>query len=130
MRRLHDVPPAPPPPPAEPEVDLIAQIDSTARTLLRRIEGGVNMKADESAILSEQVKAFDAIVKWANVRKDLLPKDEKPKDTKFAGIKSAFRSGATPRNRGGPGGSAAGKDSAVSAASAPAGADDGDGDEE
>ena len=122
--RLRSAPAAPPPPPSpqkppppspqEPETDLLAHIDVTARTLLRRIEGGVNMGVQESAILTEQVKAFEAVVRWAGARKDLLPKVDEKKDAKFVGIKSAFRAGATPRSRGGPGSSAPSKDRALS----------------
>jgi hypothetical protein len=114
-------------PPAD---DLIARIDNTALTLLQRIGGGGINTAEQSAILTEQVKAFDAIVKWASVRKDLLPKEE-PKATKFGAMKSAFHdvgSGAAAGNRRGAGKAAHGKDSALPAFAAPADADGGDAD--
>ena len=114
--------------------DLLVQIDATALTLLQRIGGGGINTAEQSAILTEQVKAFDAIVKWASVRKDLLPKEE-PKANKFASMKGAFHDGSGPAagNRRGAGKTAHGKDGAVPAAATPAGsgaADDADSDDE
>jgi hypothetical protein len=91
--------------------DLIAQIDDTAHALLQRIRGGGINSAEQSAILTEQVKAFDVVAKWAVARKELLPKEE-PKAAKFASMKGEFHGGnSAARNRGGPG-KASGKDSA------------------
>ncbi len=82
-----------------PEPDLIAEIDSTALALLRKIKGGVSVTKEQSDILTEEVRAFDAVAKWANARKDLLPKEE-PKATKFAAMKGQFHDGsAASRNR-------------------------------
>ena len=125
--RLRFTPLAPPPAPAEPEPDLLTHIDTTARTLLRRIEGGDKMGILESTILTEQVKAFEAVVRWAGARKDLLPKTDEKKDARFAGIKSAFRQ--LPRSRGGAGRQTPSEDSPLPGE--PAAAPDGDdGDED
>ena len=110
-----------------PADDLIAQIDTTAFTLLQRIGGGGINTAEQSAILTEQVKAFDAIVKWAGVRKDLLPKEE-PKATRFAEMKESFHDrggGAAAGNRRGPGKAAVGKNGALPAGAASAGSGSG-----
>ena len=112
-------------PAAEP--DLLVQIDATARTLLRKIGGDGNLTKQQSEILTEQVKAFDVVVKWAQVRKDLLPREE-PRATKFASMKGQFHggSGPAPRNRGSAS-EATREDRAVPAAPGPPDADPGDG---
>jgi hypothetical protein len=81
--------------------DLIAEIDNTARILLRKIGGDSNLTKDQSIILGEQVKAFGEILKWAAIRKDLLPKVENKANT-FTLIKDRFHENAasrTPRSR-------------------------------
>ena len=111
-----------------PTPDLIAQIDATARSLLQRIDGGGINSAEQSAILTEQVKAFDVVAKWAVARKELIPKEE-PKANKFANMKGQFHGGGpAARNRGGSG-KASGKDSAFPGAAPAAGSGDGDSDD-
>ena len=118
MRLKSDAPPTP---------DLIAQIDATARALLQRIDGGGINSAEQSAILTEQVKAFDVVAKWAVARKELIPKEE-PKANKFASMKGQFHGGSpAARNRGGSN-KASGKDSAFPGPAVPDSAGPGDGD--
>ena len=80
--------------------DLVAAIDKTAFTLLRKIDSGGTMTEKESIILTEQVKSFAEVVKWATVRVGLVPK-ENTSDAKFALIKGEFHNAAsrTPRSR-------------------------------
>jgi hypothetical protein len=83
--------------------DLVDAIDKTAFKLLRKIGGDDTITPQDSAILTEQVKAFGEIVKWAQARPLLVPKDEGKSDAKFARIKDDFHaSGRTPRSRRSP----------------------------
>ena len=78
--------------------DLVAAIDRTAFKLLRKIGGDDTITAQDSAILTEQVKAFGEIVKWATARRELVPKQEA--DSKFSVIKGSFHAASrTPRSR-------------------------------
>lgn len=85
------------------ETDLIDSIDSAAARLLEM--AGFGAKTDEAAVslaivlTSEQVRAFDAVVEWAKIRKDLRP-PEKGK-SRFDGIRSSFN-GQTRKRRGSP----------------------------
>lgn len=82
--------------------DLIVAIDETAIKLLRKASGDAKLSGDESALFMEQVKGFEAVVRWASLRGPLLPKGDAPKETKFAGIKRTFNSvgGKAKRGRG------------------------------
>ena len=78
---------------------LVEAIDRTAFTLLQKIGGAGTMDQKASSILTEQVKAFGEIVKWATARQELVPKDEKRSDAKFTAIKDVFYADRAPRNR-------------------------------
>jgi hypothetical protein len=78
---------------------LVEAIDATALGLLQKISGDSTMTTQDSAILVEQVKAFGEIVKWAQVRPSLIPKDNQA-DAKFAKLKDDFHGvNRTPRGR-------------------------------
>jgi Zonular occludens toxin (Zot) len=79
---------------------LVEAIDSTAFTLLRKIGGDATMTTQESAILTEQVKAFGEIVKWAQARPGLIPKEEVKTDAKFAKMKDDFHAASSRAPRG------------------------------
>jgi len=67
---------------------LVAAIDDTALKLLQKIGGDSSLTPQDSTIFTEQVKAFDVVVRWAEKRETLVPKA--PKDNKFDGIKREF----------------------------------------
>ena len=78
---------------------LVEAIDKTALGLLQKISGDSTMTTQDSAILVEQVKAFGEIVKWAQARPSLIPKDNQA-DAKFAKLKDDFHGvNRTPRGR-------------------------------
>jgi hypothetical protein len=78
---------------------LVEAIDRTALGLLQKISGDNTMTTQDSAILVEQVKAFGEIVKWAQARPSLIPKDNQA-DAKFAKLKDDFHGvNRTPRGR-------------------------------
>lgn len=107
---------------AKPTPEIISAIDKTALSLLRKIDGDSSLTPDQATIFTEQVRAFGEIVKWAQARQLLLPKDETPKDSKFVGIKSDFHAAsAKDRNRRG-GGEKATRDTPIVIATS----DDGD----
>lgn len=98
--------------------DLVSSIDKAAEYLLKQAstpntnnEGGV-----EAATLAEQVKAFQAVVAWADKRRDLLPKDKT--ESAFDRLSNDFNGAAPRRRRGRPASPASDIGSA---------ADDGDG---
>ena len=79
--------------------ELVEAIDKTALGLLQKISGDSTMTTQDSAILVEQVKAFGEIVKWAQARPSLMPKDNQA-DMKFAKLKDDFHGvSRTPRGR-------------------------------
>lgn len=104
------------------KLDLLDALDIAAAHLLEKagvgatVEGGT---AAKEAPLTEQVKAFEAVVDWAKTRKDLRP--PKKEESRFDGIKRQFNGAAPERGRSGPKKKANG--SAVGAAS---GSDDSD----
>ena len=78
---------------------LVEAIDKAALGLLQKISGDSSMEAQDSAILVEQVKAFGEIVKWAQARPSLIPKDDKAAE-KFVKLKDDFHGvNRTPRGR-------------------------------
>lgn len=81
--------------------DLFDAIDDTAVKLLQKINGDHNLP--DKDIFVEQVKAFDAVVKWSQVRNSIAPKEAT--ENKFAGIKrdAVAALGSKARNRGGAG---------------------------
>ena len=88
---------------AKPPDTLVEAIDKTAFKLLRKIAVDDTITQQDSAILTEQVKAFGEIVKWAQARPSLIPKED-ARDAKFAGMKEKFHeSSRTPRGRRGAG---------------------------
>ena len=104
------------------KLDLLDALDIAAAHLLEKagvgatVEGGI---AAKEAPLTEQVKAFEAVVDWAKTRKDLRP--PKKEESRFDGIKRQFNGAAPERGRSGPKKKANG--SAVNASS---GADESD----
>src|SRR5579863_80839 len=75
---------------------LVEAIDDTAFKLLQKIGGDSNVASE---LFTEQVKAFDVVVRWAEKRESLVPKEVK--DSKFDGIKRDFHAfGAKGRGRG------------------------------
>jgi hypothetical protein len=103
------------------KLDLLDALDIAAAHLLEKagvgatVEGGT---AAKEAPLTEQVKAFEAVVDWAKTRKDLRP--PKKEESRFDGIKRQFNGAAPERGRSGPkkkangaaGGSSPGSDDA------------------
>jgi len=78
--------------------ELLEEIDAAAFRLLRKIGAKDTMSTEASDILVGEIKAFGEIVKYAEVRADLMPKDGA--DAKFAKMKDAFHAaGRTPRSR-------------------------------
>ena len=104
------------------QLDLLDARDIAAAHLLEKagvgatVEGGT---AAKEAPLTEQVKAFEAVVDWAKTRKDLRP--PKKEESRFDGIKRQFNGAAPERGRSVPKKKANG--SAVNASS---GADESD----
>ena len=90
------------------EKTLVETIDDTAMKLLKKVSGDDKLEGDGAITLFlEQIKAFEAIVKWAVARTPLLPKTETPKETRFAGLKRNFNAGAGGKAKRGARGSAA-----------------------
>ena len=85
------------------KLDLLDALDIAAAHLLEKagvgatVEGGI---AAKEAPLTEQVKAFEAVVDWAKTRKDLRP--PKKEESRFDGIKRQFNGAAPERGRSGP----------------------------
>ena len=85
------------------KLDLLDALDIAAAHLLEKagvgatVEGGT---AAKEAPLTEQVKAFEAVVDWAKTRKDLRP--PKKEESRFDGIKRQFNGAAPERGRSGP----------------------------
>ena len=91
---------------AKPTPSIVEAIDKTALNLLLKIDGDSSLTPDQATIFTEQVKAFGEIVKWAQTRATLLPKDDTPKDSKFVGIKSSFHAVSAKSGDRGSGGKA------------------------
>ena len=85
------------------KLDLLDALDIAAAHLLEKagvgatVEGGI---AAKEAPLTEQVKAFEAVVDWAKTRKDLRP--PKKEESRFDGLKRQFNGAAPERGRSGP----------------------------
>jgi len=79
--------------------ELVTALDDAAFRLLRKVGKDGTVSAQDSAILVEEVKAFGEVVKYAEIRVGLIPKDNKA-DAKFVGIKETFHGiNRTPRGR-------------------------------
>lgn len=87
---------------------LLAEIDNTAITLLSKIKGGDSVSSGaadpqiDRELLMEQVKAFAEVVKWAQIRSELINANTPKKDTKLDGLKSRFGGSASGGRRGRP----------------------------
>ena len=80
--------------------DLLDTLDRAAALLLEKAEIGDNLSGEKAAVattLTEQVKAFEAVVDWAKTRKDLRPPQKE--ESRFDGIKREFN-GTAASNRG------------------------------
>jgi len=77
------------------QLDLLDALDIAAAHLLEKAGVGATMDDGnpmKEAPLTEQVKAFEAVVDWAKTRKDLRPPQKE--ESRFDGIKRQFN-GAT-----------------------------------
>jgi hypothetical protein len=84
------------------KLDLLDALDIAAAHLLERAGVGATMTPGNStkeAPLTEQVKAFEAVVDWAKTRKDLRP--PKKEESRFDGIKRQFNGAPSERGRSG-----------------------------
>ena len=82
------------------KLDLLDALDIAAAHLLEKAGVGATMDdgtAAKEAPLTEQVKAFEAVVDWAKTRKDLRPPQKE--ESRFDGIKRQFN-GSTPERGG------------------------------
>ena len=80
--------------------DLLDTLDRAAALLLEKAEIGDNLSGEKATVattLTEQVKAFEAVVDWAKTRKDLRPPQKE--ESRFDGIKREFN-GTAASNRG------------------------------
>lgn len=80
--------------------DLLDTLDRAAALLLEKAEIGDSISDEKPTVattLTEQVKAFEAVVDWAKTRKDLRPPQKE--ESRFDGIKREFN-GAAASNRG------------------------------
>jgi len=85
---------------SNPKPDLLDTLDRAAALLLEKAEIGDTMSGEKPTVattLTEQVKAFEAVVDWAKTRKDLKPPQKE--ESRFDGIKREFN-GAAASNRG------------------------------
>ena len=81
------------------ELNLLDALDIAAKHLLEKAGVGGKVEGERQppeAPLTEQVKAFEAVVDWAKTRKDLRPPQKE--ESRFDGIKREFN-GATASNR-------------------------------
>ena len=88
------------------QLDLLDALDIAAAHLLEKAGVGATMDDGnpmKEAPLTEQVKAFEAVVDWAKTRKDLRPPQKE--ESRFDGIKrqfngtSAERGGSKPKKK-------------------------------
>jgi hypothetical protein len=84
------------------KLNLIEELDVAAQALLRRARGEATIPGaappvdeDPPAPLVEQVKAFEAVVKWAEARKELVVAP--PKESTFRGIANRVNGNAAKR---------------------------------
>jgi len=85
------------------KLDLLDALDIAAAHLLEKAGVGATMEGGtpaKEAPLTEQVKAFEAVVDWAKTRKDLRP--PKKEESRFDGIKRQFNSATAERGRSSP----------------------------
>ena len=85
------------------KLDLLDALDIAAAHLLEKAGVGATVEGEttaKEAPLTEQVKAFEAVVDWAKTRKDLRP--PKKEESRFDGIKRQFNGAAPERGRSGP----------------------------
>ena len=75
--------------------DLPKEIDKTAIRLLRKVTGEAR-DGEDSALISEHVKAFSAVVEWYKVRDQHKP-PEAPKESKFDGLRREYGGQAADR---------------------------------
>lgn len=94
---------------------LIDELDETAISLLRRVRGESDLDKGSVELLVEQVKGFDSVVKWADVRQKVNPEETK-QGSKFDDIRDTFH-GSKNGSGGGRGRSAAPADESDDAAS-------------
>jgi len=77
---------------------LLDALDLAAALLLEKAGVGARMDEEKSGTavtVTEQVKAFEAVVDWAKTRKDLRPPQKE--ESRFDGIKREFSSAAARR---------------------------------
>ena len=80
------------------QLDLLDALDIAAAHLLEKAGVGATMDDGnpmKEAPLTEQVKAFEAVVDWAKTRKDLRPPQKE--ESRFDGIKRQFNGTAAER---------------------------------
>jgi hypothetical protein len=72
--------------------DILDDIDTAAAALLKRASGESLSDGQKKPTLSEQVKAFEAAAKWAEVRHKIRPPEQKQpeKESKFDALKGKF----------------------------------------
>ena len=80
------------------KLDLLDALDIAAAHLLEKAGVGATMDDGnpmKEAPLTEQVKAFEAVVDWAKTRKELRPPQKE--ESRFDGIKRQFNGAASER---------------------------------
>jgi hypothetical protein len=81
------------------KTDLLDALDVAATHLLEKAGVGGKVDGEKPSLelpLTDQVKAFEAVVDWVKIRKDLRPPQKE--ESRFDGIKREFNS-ATASNR-------------------------------
>jgi hypothetical protein len=81
--------------------DLVVSIDAAAQYLLKQASTpNTNAEGVEPATLAEQVKAFQAVVAWADRRRELIPKERT--ESTFDRLTGDFHGSPPRRRRGRP----------------------------
>jgi hypothetical protein len=79
------------------DTTLIEAVDEAAKELLRRAKEDSNLPAEKRISITEQVKAFDAVVAWLERRESVVPKQRV--ESRISVLRSAVNGGETRRRR-------------------------------
>lgn len=83
--------------------DLLDALDVAATHLLEKAGVGGKVEGERPSLelpLTDQVKAFEAVVDWVKIRKDLRPPQKE--ESRFDGIKREFNGSAASNRRSKP----------------------------
>lgn len=81
--------------------DLLASIDEAGDALLKRARADAEApeKGKRTITLSDQIKAFEAVAKWAEIRSKIKPVAAEKKEAKVVELRRKFNGGASQRPR-------------------------------